>query len=286
MAKRSLPVPTVTQVTTWANPEAAAIWRRTSAHRTAYMATTTATLLDMAEVGQGTRVLAVGCGTGEEALAAAALVGPTGEVVGTDLSAAMIEIARDLADAAGVQNAQFQVMDAQRLEFPPASFDAVIARNSLMFVPDLGGALAEIRRVLRPAGRVGATVWSAGSRNPRISAPMAAARALGVIPPETSTYRIALRLSRPSVLAAALRQAGFHHLSVRRVTLMAPYADLDEAVTGALEQSATRELVGLLGPDGAGRMRRSLARRLARYSTPEGTNLPGEQLVAAAFVRA
>jgi ubiquinone/menaquinone biosynthesis C-methylase UbiE len=273
-------------VTTWANPDAAALWRRTSAHREAYMAPATAALLDMAAVREGARVLAVGCGTGEEAFAAAARVGPTGEVVGTDLSAAMIDVAKDRAAEAGIPNAQFRVMDSQSLEFPPSEFDAVIARNSLMFVPDLHRALSEIGRVLRQSGRVSVTVWSTRALNPRISAPLAAARALGVIPPETCTYRIALRLSRSSVVSGALRQAGFRGVRVQRVALSAPYADLDEAVSAALEQSGTRELVSLLGPDGAERMRRSLARRWARYSTRSGTNLPGEQLVAAASVGA
>ena len=270
-------------MTTWETTDAAALWRKTSAHRTAFMATTTATLLDMSGVSEGARVLAVGCGTGEEAFAAAVRAGLAGEVVGTDLSAAMIDVAINVAGDSGVSNVSFRVMDAQRLEFPNASFDAVIARNSLMFVPDLQQALSEMRRVLRPAGRVGVTAWSSAARNPRISGPLRAARVMGARPPESATYRVALRLSRPSHLAAALRRSGFGDVRVRRVTLSAPYADLEEAVAAALEQSGTQELVGLVGSaDGEERMRRSLARRWARYSTRDGFQLPGEQLVAAA----
>ncbi len=275
----------VTQVATWENREAAALWRKTSAHRAAYMAITTATLLDVAGVSEGARILSVGCGTGEEAIAAAVRVGPRGHVVGTDLSSAMIEIAAERATESHVTNVSFQVMDTQHLDFPSASFDAVISRNSIMFVPDIPGALSEIRRVLRPTGKVGITVWSDAARNPRIAGPLAAATAiLGTRLPESVTYRVALRLSRPPLLVSALRGAGFHGVSVQRVSLSAPYADLDEAVSAALESSATQDLIRILPAGAAERMRVSLRRRWARYSTPDGTHLPGEQLVAGASV--
>ena len=274
----------VTQVTTWESADAATLWRKSAAHRAAYMATTTAALLDMAGVTDGARVLAVGCGTGEEAFAAAARVGPTGQVVGTDLSAAMIEVATGMAAESRTANVSFKVMDTQRLELQSGSFDAVIARNSIMFVPDLQRALAEMRRVLRPSGRAGVSVWSSAAHNPRIAGPLAAAKALGANPPESSTYRVALRLGRPPVLATALRRAGFHDVQVKLVALTAPYADLAEAVNAALEQSGTRELVGMLPAGGSERMHESLARRWRRFSTRDGIRLPGEQLVAGGFV--
>jgi SAM-dependent methyltransferase len=272
----------VAQVTTFAGTAAAAAWRTSTAVRTAYMARTTELLLDMARVGPGSRVLVVGAGAGGEALDAAIRVGPTGHVEATDLSPAMIDAAQEAAAEAGVTNVEFSVMDAQRLEFPNATFDAVISRNVLVFIPDLAVGLAEMKRVLKPSGRVGATVWSSRARNPRIAGPLAAARALGGQPPESATYRIALRLSTPASLRHVFGIAGFHELDVQRVTLMAHYVDLDDAVSRAMEQPGTRELLRILGYQPQERMQRSLERRWARYADPSGTHLPGEQLVASA----
>jgi len=272
----------VAQVATFDGPAAAEAWRRSAGVRAAYMAGTTELLLDMARVGPGVRVLAVGAGAGGEAFDAAIRVGSAGHVVCTDLSPAMIDAAHQAAVDAGVKNIDFSVMDAQRLEFPDATFDAVISRNVLMFIPDITLGLTEMKRVLKPSGRVGATVWSGGERNPRLHGPLAAVRALGGQAPESATYRIGLRLGTPAALRRAFRSAGLRHLEVRRVTLMADYVDLDDAVSQAMEQPGTRELIGILGHAPQERLKRSLERRWARYAGPSGTHLPGEQLVASA----
>jgi SAM-dependent methyltransferase len=245
------------------------------------MAHTTRRLLDLAHVAPGSRVLAIGVGTGGEALEAARRVGPDGQVVATDLSAAMIEEARKAAAEAGLRNIEFRVMDGQRLDFQPASFDVVTSRNVLMFIPDLRSALIGMRRVLRRSGRIGATVWSTGVANPRISGPLAALRAYGIRPPDSATYRIALRLGRPSLLRSHFTEAGFTDVAVERVSLDTSYASLEEAVNLEMELPATRELIGLLGGDGEMRMHRSITRRWGKYAVRSGVHLPGEQLVAA-----
>jgi len=275
------PAGQVVQVSTFEGEAAAEAWRRTAAVRNAYMAGTTARLLDMAGVGLGSRVLSLGAGTGGEAFDAAKRVGPGGHVVATDLSAAMIAMAKAEALQAGVTNLEFRVMDAQHLEFPDGSFDAVISRSVLMFVPDLKQALSEARRALRTNGRIGASVWSSGARNPRISGPIAATRAFGVEVPASATYRIALRLSTDSVLRATLRSAGFTGIDVQRVSLVADYISLEDAVEQAMELAGTRELIALMGLDGEERMRRWLERRWSRYEDASGAHVPGEQLVGA-----
>jgi len=268
------------QVTTFASEAAAASWRKYAAARDAYMAATTNRLLDMAGVGIGSRVLSLGVGTGGEAFEAAKRVGPSGHVVATDLSPAMVAGAQAEAAAVGITNIEFRVMDAQHLDFPDGAFDAVTSRNVLMFVPDLAGALAEIKRVLRSPGRVGASVWSTGRRNPRIADPLVAARVLGAHVPGSATYQLAMRLARPSVLRVALSQAGFTHIQQQLVPLVAEYLSLDDAVDTAMDQPPTAELVALLGADGDARMRRALKRRWAKY----GAHLPGEQLVVGGAV--
>jgi SAM-dependent methyltransferase len=239
-------------------------------------------MLDLARIRPGYQVLIVGSGTGEEALEVAALVGPAGEVVATDVSAAMIAEATRTVAAAKVANVRCLVMDAQQLKFESRTFDAVISRNALMFIPNLPLALTEMNRVLKSPRRIAATIWASGHRNPRISGPLEAARALGVTPPATATFRIALRLGVPSALANAMRHAGFSDVVVERWPITARYDTLNEPVELAMEHAGTRELIALISGDAAKRMRRSLQQRWQKFEVPGGMHIPGEQLVAAA----
>lgn len=119
-------------------------------------------VLDLLEVRPGMRVLDLACGPATLTRRLAARVAPNGYVVGVDLAQGMIELARN----AGLHNASFQVMDMEQLSFPDASFDAAACGHGVHFVPDLGGCLREVRRVLRPGGRFAASV-PAGSTGQR-----------------------------------------------------------------------------------------------------------------------
>ena len=122
-------------------------------------------LLELADLHAGDHVLDVACGTGLVTLRAASIVGASGRVVGTDLSAAMVESLRALAAAHGIAG-EFERMDAEALRFADGTFDAALCALGLMYVPDPPRALAELRRVLRPRGRVvAAQSHEGGPRN-------------------------------------------------------------------------------------------------------------------------
>lgn len=113
----------------------------------------------------GMRILDLACGPGNLSRRLADLVLPGGEVLGVDLAPGMIELAR----SAGIANARFEVMDIESLELPDASFDAATCGHGFQFASDLPLAMREARRVLRPDGRlaasvplstVGASVWA------------------------------------------------------------------------------------------------------------------------------
>ncbi len=120
-----------------------------------------ARLLELAALAPGEGVLDVACGTGLVTIPATHAVGPGGEVVGTDISDSMVNRVREAAAERGVDGATFARMDAEDLQFPDASFDAVLCALGLMYFPDPLKALTESHRVLKPGGRAVAAVWGA-----------------------------------------------------------------------------------------------------------------------------
>ena len=106
-------------------------------------------------------MLDVGGGYGEPSLAAAAIVGPEGRVVCSDISGPMLDFARERAEAAGFENVEFVESDAEELKFDEESFDAIISRACIMFLPDLLGTLRRFHSFLKPGGRFSASVWGA-----------------------------------------------------------------------------------------------------------------------------
>jgi len=107
-------------------------------------------------VAPGERVLDVGCGSGAVTRTLAGRVMPGGRAVGMDTSPALLEVARELADEAGLSAAiEWKEGDCRAIPFPDASFNAVVAATTLSHVPDAGRALSEMVRVTRPGGRIG-----------------------------------------------------------------------------------------------------------------------------------
>ena len=126
-----------------------------------------ARLVALAGLGSDHHVLDIGTGTGIVALRAVAATGPSGRVVGIDLSDGMLEVARQNAKEQGfADRVEFQKMDAESLECPDRSFDAVLSLFALRHFPHPKAALQEMHRVLRPGGRL---VLAVGSGAPWLS---------------------------------------------------------------------------------------------------------------------
>jgi ubiquinone/menaquinone biosynthesis C-methylase UbiE len=124
-------------------------------------------LLDLLHLSPGNTVLDVGTGTGVVAFQAAATwVGSEGRVIGSDIATAMVSLAKQAAEEQGAVNVAFCQMDAEQLSFTDASFDTVICTFSLFQFLDMGRALGEMRRVLKPGGRLGLANWGPGYFSP------------------------------------------------------------------------------------------------------------------------
>ncbi|MSP68552.1 MAG: methyltransferase domain-containing protein, partial [Alphaproteobacteria bacterium] len=117
-----------------------------------------AAVIKVAAPAQGERALDVACGTGAATFLLAAGVGPVGRVAGVDFNPAMLAVARRLAAERGVV-IDFRAATAEALPFADESFDLVTCVQAFQSFPDLGRALAEMRRVLRRGGRLVGSVW-------------------------------------------------------------------------------------------------------------------------------
>ena len=125
-------------------------------------------ILDLVKPRQGEKILDVCTGPGEPAMTIGSLVAPNGRVVGVDLSANMTDIAKKNAEKRGLLNVDFLTMDAEKLEFPENSFDAVVSCFGFQIVTQPEAAAKEILHVLKRGGRGGFTVWSTGDQSPAL----------------------------------------------------------------------------------------------------------------------
>src|SRR5215470_425576 len=123
-------------------------------------------LLDVAALQPAEHVLDVACATGFVARTAARRVGTKGRVVGIDVNASMVEAARTVSDPEDATMIEWRIGDAAALPFEQEIFDIVLCQQGLQFFPDRVQALREMRRVLRPRGRLAFTVWSAIEETP------------------------------------------------------------------------------------------------------------------------
>jgi enediyne biosynthesis protein CalE5 len=175
------------------------------------------TLVQLAGIGPGDAVLDVAAGYGEPGLTAARAVGPGGHVVCTDISAEMLAVGRERAAAAGLDNIEFLEGDAQELAFEEASFDAVLSRQGLQFLPDVAGVLARLRSFLKPYGRLAAAVWGP-PQTVQFAAPVPLIRAELQLPPPPAGIPGPFALADAGQLAGLVEAAGFTDVETGTLT--------------------------------------------------------------------
>lgn len=184
-------------------------------------------LLEMAALRPGERVLELACGTGLVTFRALDAIGAEGRLVATDISEEMIaSIAADAASR-GVTG-EFLRMDAEVLDLPDASFDAVICALGLMYVADTSSAVREMHRVLAPGGRAAAVVWGARKHCGWAEIfPIVERRISGEVCP------LFFQLGTGDTLAAEFRRAGFTDVTANRISASLHYASADDAIGAA-----------------------------------------------------
>lgn len=218
-------------------------------------------------IGEGERILDLGCGTGSLALALGRR-SATSRVCGLDLSAAYVEYARRRTD--GDPRLEFQAGDACAMPFAEASFDRVLSLLMLHFVPRAPAAVAEMRRVARPGAVAAAAVWDArgGFVAQRIFLDTAAA-----LDPQADALRArnCIRpMTRPGELGAAWRAAGFRDVHETALTIRMDYADFEDYWGPYLgRQGPVADYVTSLDAAALGRLREHV-RRAYLDGEPDG----------------
>ena len=263
--------------------ESAEGWMKWSETIEAALHPVTERMLSTAGIGPGHKVLDVATGIGEPALTAARIVAPSGRVVAIDQSPRMLEIARERAAASGMGNIEFREMDAESLEMPSGSFDAVLCRFGLMFLPDLPSALIGLRSLLTAGGRFAAAVWSEASKVPFISVPGEVIGRAGELPGSPEGTPGPFSLADTSALEQALRQAGFADVSSELVEVNWVVPSAEVFVT-ALQDIAppVKALLGRLPEKGRSDIVRDLKEAMGRYAMEDGSlHIPNEAVCVA-----
>ena len=194
--------------------------------------------LSALQPGRGEHVLDVGCGNGQTTLQLADAVGPTGRVVGVDVSAPMLAAARARK---GGPHVSFLRADAQVQAFDQP-FDAIFSRFGVMFFADPAAAFANLRRSLKPGGRMAFVCWRSEGENPIMTVPLTAAKKRIPVPPPPAdpTAPGPFALADRARLERILQTAGFASIAIT------PH---DERI-GGNDRAATLELALQIGPLG------------------------------------
>ncbi|WP_222269242.1 class I SAM-dependent methyltransferase [Modestobacter marinus] len=176
-------------------------------------------------VTAGERVLDVGCGAGGTTLAAARRAGPTGDALGVDLSAALLDVARSRARAEGIANVHFLQADAQVHPFPTAGFDVLVSRMGAMFFGDPVAAFTNLARAVRPGGRLVLLTWQPLDRNEWLTAVLAALAAGRTLPGPPPDAPGPFGLSSPDRVHDTLAAAGWSDVRCTGVEAPVQYGD-------------------------------------------------------------
>jgi ubiquinone/menaquinone biosynthesis C-methylase UbiE len=201
---------------TW--EKAAPGWAKWEHAFSAGLSAATDTLIDMAGIQLGMRVLDLACGAGSQTIQAARRVGPNGSVVACDISATMLDHVRQNATTANLQNVETLECAAEGLDETLAPFDAAISRLGLMLFPSPNRALKAAQRVLKSGARIAALVFTTPDNNPFMAQTMAILlRCAGRLPPEPGQPGI-FALGGNGILESLMQSSGLEHVQTKRVT--------------------------------------------------------------------
>jgi SAM-dependent methyltransferase len=212
-------------------------WTDRQAEQDVLLAPVSKALIDRAAARAGERIIDVGCGCGSTSIALAALVAPTGSVLGIDISGPMLARARELAPKGAAVD--FVQADATVYPFDPQSFDLLVSRFGVMFFAEPALSFANLRKALRPSGRVAFACWREPRENPWMMAPLQAIyQHVPKLPPQGPEDPGPFAFASEARVHGILTNAGYKAIAMERVDLSFDIAigrGLDAAVQAAMQ---------------------------------------------------
>lgn len=241
-------------------------------------------LVQLAQVRPGQRVLDIATGTGELAITAARLVGPGGHVVGIDLSPRMLAIARERAAASRLTNLTFLEMDAETIDFPASTFDAVLCRWGLFLVLDLVATLRGISRAMAPGAHLAIAVFAEPAKVPFMSLALGVSRELLRVEPPPPDAPGPFRLADPRILERALTASGFTEPRIESLAVTYEFGSAEAYTRWSEEtQAGFRALLADQPGERQDEIRRAVSEAACRFAAANGrVYLPNECILVAA----
>jgi SAM-dependent methyltransferase len=234
-------------------------------------------LIDRARPAAGERIIDVGCGSGATTIAFAQKVGTSGHVMGIDISGPMLARAR--ASAPKDLPVEFVLADATVYPFDPASFDLLASRFGVMFFADPVLSFANMRRALRPSGRLAFACWREPRENPWMMAPLQAVyKHAPKLPPQGPEDPGPFAFASEERVHRVLGAAGFTNIAMEACPLSLDVAigrGLDAAVQGALEIGPAHRALDGQPPDVVAAATNSIREALVPFAKGDTVVLPG-----------
>jgi ubiquinone/menaquinone biosynthesis C-methylase UbiE len=241
-------------------------------------------MVDAVAPQPGETVLELAAGVGDTGFLAAERLGPEGRLITTDGAEGMLEAAKRRAAELGLQNVEFQAMEAEWIDLPTASVDAVLCRWGYMLLADPEAALRETRRVLRPGGRVALAAWDRPEHNPWVAQAGAELVARGLESPPDPEAPSMFSFAAPGRIEELLLDTGFGEIVVDAVDVVFAAPSFDEWWEYSFDTSPRlADALGAATPEQRDEVYEAVEARLAQWRSDDGSlALPGRTLVASA----
>ena len=239
-------------------------------------------MIDALALEPGERVLELAGGPGTVSMIAARAVSPGGHVIYSDFAEPMVDAARERLQAEGAAGVEYRVIDAETVDLPDASVDAVACRMGYMLMADPAAALRESARVLAPGGRIALAVWSDPGSNPWAALPMQAVASQLGAPPAPADAPGLWALADEARLRGLLEDAGFQSIRIEKLDDAVEFESAEQWIEMTRRLAGPlKALLANLDDDTRGAIEAHMREAAKPYELPDGRISMPEQMLAA-----